>query len=224
MQKDRRFKKSIQDRHPYCRSVDRCHESTFTRASFQSASTRSAPNSRRKRIHTFHAMRSHRVRTWREKILACKGFERVSIERSSFHFPLISGSRGLRPFERRLKPNTNAVSVGLARYAIRRESSREIGPTNCLARCDQRSDSRFLLFAEPKKRRFHPLRGLRKIFRRKSRGAADARLVASHVDRDAELARIPREDITDRHPAGRPEEARSRSASELLTDSCDRER
>nr|XP_012136553.1 PREDICTED: uncharacterized protein LOC100880594 [Megachile rotundata] len=77
---------------------------------------------------------------------------------------------------------------------------------------------------EPKKRRFHPLRGLRKIFRRKSRGAADVRLVASHVDRDAELARLPREDITDRHPAGRPEEARSRSASELLTDSCDRER
>ncbi|XP_076235958.1 uncharacterized protein LOC143180248 isoform X5 [Calliopsis andreniformis] len=77
---------------------------------------------------------------------------------------------------------------------------------------------------EPKKRRFHPLRGLRKIFRRKSRGAADARIVASNVDRDtSELARLPREDITDRHPAGRPEEARSRSASELLTDSCDRE-
>ncbi|XP_043514407.1 uncharacterized protein LOC122530985 isoform X9 [Frieseomelitta varia] len=77
---------------------------------------------------------------------------------------------------------------------------------------------------EPKKRRFHPLRGLRKIFRRKSRGAADARLVAGHADhRDAELVRLPREDITDRHPAGRPEEARSRSASELLTDSSDRE-
>ncbi|KAK1130990.1 hypothetical protein K0M31_017293 [Melipona bicolor] len=79
-------------------------------------------------------------------------------------------------------------------------------------------------FLEPKKRRFHPLRGLRKIFRRKSRGAADARLVTGHVDhRDAELVRLPREDITDRHPAGRPEEARSRSASELLTDSSDRE-
>nr|XP_034188993.1 myosin-3-like isoform X2 [Osmia lignaria] len=78
-------------------------------------------------------------------------------------------------------------------------------------------------FFETKKRRFHPLRGLRKIFRRKSRGAADVRLVASHADRDAELARLPREDITDRHPAGRAEEARSRSASELLTDSCDRE-
>ncbi|KAF3425686.1 hypothetical protein E2986_13661 [Frieseomelitta varia] len=78
---------------------------------------------------------------------------------------------------------------------------------------------------KPKKRRFHPLRGLRKIFRRKSRGAADARLVAGHADhRDAELVRLPREDITDRHPAGRPEEARSRSASELLTDSSDRER
>ncbi|XP_017756386.1 PREDICTED: uncharacterized protein LOC108548110 isoform X4 [Eufriesea mexicana] len=77
---------------------------------------------------------------------------------------------------------------------------------------------------EPKKRRFHPLRGLRKIFRRKSRGAADARLVSSHgIDRDAEMVRLPREDVTDRHPAGRPEEARSRSASELLTDSCDRE-
>ncbi|XP_012217955.1 uro-adherence factor A-like isoform X2 [Linepithema humile] len=76
---------------------------------------------------------------------------------------------------------------------------------------------------EPKKRRFHPLRGLRKIFRRKSRGAADARLVSNSGDRDAELARLPREDVTMRHPAGRPEEARSRSASELLTDSCDRE-
>ncbi|XP_018310689.1 uncharacterized protein [Mycetomoellerius zeteki] len=76
---------------------------------------------------------------------------------------------------------------------------------------------------EPKKRRFHPLRGLRKIFRRKSRGAADARSVSNSADRDAELARIPREEITMRHPAGRPEEARSRSASELLTDSCDRE-
>ncbi|XP_026668970.1 uncharacterized protein LOC108624463 isoform X7 [Ceratina calcarata] len=76
---------------------------------------------------------------------------------------------------------------------------------------------------EPKKRRFHPLRGLRKIFRRKSRGAADARLTPGHVDRDTEIGRIPREDVTDRHPAGRPEEARSRSASELLTDSCDRE-
>ncbi|XP_015437273.1 PREDICTED: uncharacterized protein LOC107192508 [Dufourea novaeangliae] len=76
---------------------------------------------------------------------------------------------------------------------------------------------------EPKKRRFHPLRGLRKIFRRKSRGASDPRLVSSHADRDAEITRLPREDITDRHPAGRPEEARSRSASELLTDSCDPE-
>ncbi|XP_029663076.1 uncharacterized protein LOC115235424 isoform X2 [Formica exsecta] len=76
---------------------------------------------------------------------------------------------------------------------------------------------------EPKKRRFHPLRGLRKIFRRKSRGAADARLVSNSGDRDAELAHLPREEITMRHPAGRPEEARSRSASELLTDACDRE-
>ncbi|CAL1689601.1 unnamed protein product [Lasius platythorax] len=76
---------------------------------------------------------------------------------------------------------------------------------------------------EPKKRRFHPLRGLRKIFRRKSRGAADAHLVSNSGDRDAELARLPREEITMRHPAGRPEEARSRSASELLTDVCDRE-
>ncbi|XP_031364738.1 otolith matrix protein OMM-64-like isoform X8 [Apis dorsata] len=75
---------------------------------------------------------------------------------------------------------------------------------------------------EPKKRRFHPLRGLRKIFRRESRGAADVRLV-TNAEREAELVRVPREEITDRHPAGRPEEARSRSASELLTDSCDRE-
>ncbi|XP_061927577.1 otolith matrix protein OMM-64 isoform X5 [Apis cerana] len=80
----------------------------------------------------------------------------------------------------------------------------------------------FLDLLEPKKRRFHPLRGLRKIFRRKSRGAADVRLV-TNADREAELVRVPREEITDRHPAGRPEEARSRSASELLTDSCDRE-
>ncbi|KAL6439830.1 hypothetical protein ACFW04_004096 [Cataglyphis niger] len=78
-------------------------------------------------------------------------------------------------------------------------------------------------FLEPKKRRFHPLRGLRKIFRRKSRGAADARLVSNSGDRDAELAHLPREEITMRHPAGRPEEVRSRSASELLTDACDRE-
>ncbi|KAG7198193.1 hypothetical protein KM043_005605 [Ampulex compressa] len=76
---------------------------------------------------------------------------------------------------------------------------------------------------EPKKRRFHPLRGLRKIFRRKSRGAADVRLASSPVDREPELTRVTREDVTVRHPAGRTEEVRSRSASELLTDSCDRE-
>ncbi|XP_026294771.1 uncharacterized protein LOC726231 isoform X4 [Apis mellifera] len=80
----------------------------------------------------------------------------------------------------------------------------------------------YLDLLEPKKRRFHPLRGLRKIFRRKSRGAADVRLV-TNAEREADLGRVPREEITDRHPAGRPEEARSRSASELLTDSCDRE-
>ncbi|XP_047370467.1 TNF receptor-associated factor family protein DDB_G0272098-like isoform X6 [Vespa velutina] len=84
-------------------------------------------------------------------------------------------------------------------------------------------------FLEPKKRRFHPLRGLRKIFRRKSRGPADVRLVSApgtigNGERDSsELARIPREDVTIRHPAGRAEEARSRSASELLTDTCDHE-
>ncbi|XP_043466656.1 dentin sialophosphoprotein-like isoform X2 [Leptopilina heterotoma] len=74
---------------------------------------------------------------------------------------------------------------------------------------------------EPKKRRFHPLRGLRRIFRRKSRGAADSRLTSGLTDGDL-LAR-DREEVTLRHPGGRTEEARSRSASELLTDSCDRE-
>ncbi|XP_025261829.1 microtubule-associated protein futsch isoform X2 [Camponotus floridanus] len=72
---------------------------------------------------------------------------------------------------------------------------------------------------EPKKRRFHPLRGLRKIFRRKSRGAPGS----NSSDRDVELARLSREETTTRHPAGSPEEVRSRSASELLTDACDRE-
>ncbi|XP_066583575.1 uro-adherence factor A-like isoform X1 [Prorops nasuta] len=76
---------------------------------------------------------------------------------------------------------------------------------------------------EPKKRRFHPLRGLRKIFRRKSRGAADARINSASVDRDSDPSRAHREDITMRNPAGRNEEARSRSASELLTDSCDKD-
>ncbi|XP_043289155.1 uncharacterized protein [Venturia canescens] len=76
---------------------------------------------------------------------------------------------------------------------------------------------------EPKKRRFHPLRGLRRIFRRKSRGAADARLSSRNGERDGDLITRDREEVTLRHPAGRPEEARSRSASELLTDSCDRE-
>ncbi|XP_033221934.1 dentin sialophosphoprotein-like isoform X2 [Belonocnema kinseyi] len=74
---------------------------------------------------------------------------------------------------------------------------------------------------EPKKRRFHPLRGLRRIFRRKSRGAADSRLSSGLTDGD--LLSRDREEVTLRHPAGRSEEARSRSASELLTDSCDRE-
>jgi len=103
-------------------------------------------------------------------------------------------------------------------------------PILARARCLRLSDDprlaglNFCLLAEPKKRRFHPLRGLRKIFRRKSRGAADVRLVSTSADRDAELARVPREETTVRHPAGRHEEARSRSASELLTDSCDRER
>ncbi|XP_012288048.1 dentin sialophosphoprotein isoform X2 [Orussus abietinus] len=76
---------------------------------------------------------------------------------------------------------------------------------------------------EPKKRRFHPLRGLRRIFRRKSRGAADSRLSPGIGDQDGDLVNRNRENITLRHPAGRPEEARSRSASELLTDSCDRD-
>ncbi|XP_048511345.1 uncharacterized protein LOC105684532 isoform X2 [Athalia rosae] len=75
---------------------------------------------------------------------------------------------------------------------------------------------------EPKKRRFHPLRGLRKIFRRKSRGAADLNATSSGVEVNDILSR-DREEVTLRHPAGRPEESRSRSASELLTDSCDRE-
>ncbi|XP_015115764.1 titin isoform X2 [Diachasma alloeum] len=76
---------------------------------------------------------------------------------------------------------------------------------------------------EPKKRRFHPLRGLRRIFRRKSRGAADARINSRNGERDGDLPTRDREEVTLRHPAGVPEEARSRSASELLTDSCDRQ-
>ncbi|XP_008556692.1 dentin sialophosphoprotein isoform X1 [Microplitis demolitor] len=76
-----------------------------------------------------------------------------------------------------------------------------------------------LLPKEPKKRRFHPLRGLRKIFRRKSRSAADATF-DSHNDRNDPVTH-DREDMTLRHPAGRTEDARSQSASELLTDSCD---
>ncbi|XP_046600421.1 uncharacterized protein LOC107221471 [Neodiprion lecontei] len=78
---------------------------------------------------------------------------------------------------------------------------------------------------EPKKRRFHPLRGLRKIFRRKSRGAADLNATScSNADgNDHVLSSRDREEVTLRHPAGRPEESRSRSASELLTDPCDRE-
>ncbi|XP_074110623.1 uncharacterized protein LOC141534897 isoform X1 [Cotesia typhae] len=74
-----------------------------------------------------------------------------------------------------------------------------------------------LLPKEPKKRRFHPLRGLRRIFRRKSRSAADAAF-DSHNDRNDP---VTHEDMTLRHPAGRTEDARSQSASELLTDSCD---
>ncbi|XP_063987711.1 uncharacterized protein LOC135167919 isoform X2 [Diachasmimorpha longicaudata] len=76
---------------------------------------------------------------------------------------------------------------------------------------------------EPKKRRFHPLRGLRRIFRRKSRGAADARINSRNGERDGDLPTRDREEVTLRHPAGVPEEARSRSASELLTDSSDRQ-
>ncbi|KAH0550833.1 hypothetical protein KQX54_020940 [Cotesia glomerata] len=76
-----------------------------------------------------------------------------------------------------------------------------------------------LLPKEPKKRRFHPLRGLRRIFRRKSRSAADAAF-DSHNDRNDPVTH-DREDMTLRHPAGRTEDARSQSASELLTDSCD---
>ncbi|XP_011501563.1 PREDICTED: uncharacterized protein LOC105365166 [Ceratosolen solmsi marchali] len=80
--------------------------------------------------------------------------------------------------------------------------------------------------AEPKKRRFHPLRGLRRIFRKKSRGAADARLggPGTAADRETNGEHVrDREEITIRDPAGRAEEIRSRSASELLTDSCDRD-
>ncbi|XP_046747908.1 E3 ubiquitin-protein ligase BRE1-like isoform X2 [Diprion similis] len=78
---------------------------------------------------------------------------------------------------------------------------------------------------EPKKRRFHPLRGLRKIFRRKSRGAADlnATSCSNAEGNDRVLSSRDREEVTLRHPAGRPEESRSRSASELLTDPCNRE-
>ncbi|XP_034933851.1 dentin sialophosphoprotein-like isoform X2 [Chelonus insularis] len=76
---------------------------------------------------------------------------------------------------------------------------------------------------ELKKRRFHPLRGLRRIFRRKSRSAADAKVDSRGSDRTSELVIHDREEMTLRHPAGRPDDARSQSASELLTDSCDRQ-
>ncbi|XP_011309935.1 uncharacterized protein [Fopius arisanus] len=76
---------------------------------------------------------------------------------------------------------------------------------------------------EPKRRRFHPLRGLRRIFRRKSRGAADARINSRNGERDGDVGTRDREEVTLRHPAGVAEEGRSRSASELLTDSCERQ-
>ncbi|XP_014230521.1 DEP domain-containing protein DDB_G0279099-like isoform X3 [Trichogramma pretiosum] len=98
---------------------------------------------------------------------------------------------------------------------------------------------------QPKKRRFHPLRGLRRIFRKKSRGAADAggsgsagsRPSSSSAERgdpsangvvggggnDHHLMSMivrDREEVTLRDPSGRAsDEIRSRSASELLTES-----
>ncbi|CAB0030596.1 unnamed protein product [Trichogramma brassicae] len=102
---------------------------------------------------------------------------------------------------------------------------------------------------KPKKRRFHPLRGLRRIFRKKSRGAADAgsssggsggRPSSSSAERgdpsanggggDHHLMSLivrDREEVTLRDPSGRAsDEIRSRSASELLTESScsDRDR
>lgn len=83
----------------------------------------------------------------------------------------------------------------------------------------------FCFHAETKRRRFHPLRGLRKIFRRKSRGAADLNANSGTADgNDHLISSRDSEEVTLRNPAGRPEESRSRSASELLTDPCDRER
>ncbi|XP_016845635.1 uncharacterized protein LOC103316545 isoform X2 [Nasonia vitripennis] len=86
---------------------------------------------------------------------------------------------------------------------------------------------------EPKKRRFHPLRGLRRIFRKKSRGAADARLSggvgagsgSSDREQNGEHMTLrDREEVTLRDPAGRAAEIRSRSASELLTESGEQDR
>ncbi|KAJ8665308.1 hypothetical protein QAD02_006970 [Eretmocerus hayati] len=113
----------------------------------------------------------------------------------------------------------------------------------------------FNFVSEPKKRRFHPLRGLRRIFRKKSRGAADSDGRFPSSDNEAQAgggnngrasescsdsiehrkaqnhhaltASRDREHVTARDPAGncgRSDEARSRSASELLTDSTSTER
>ncbi|KAK0167511.1 hypothetical protein PV327_004899 [Microctonus hyperodae] len=81
------------------------------------------------------------------------------------------------------------------------------------------------LVKEPKKRRFHPLRGLRRIFRRKSRNAADTRIISSRGDdRESDHIIENRVELTNvRHPVDRIEEIRSKSASELLTDTCDRQ-
>ncbi|XP_015603523.1 neurofilament heavy polypeptide isoform X2 [Cephus cinctus] len=89
---------------------------------------------------------------------------------------------------------------------------------------DAPSQSNMEMPKEPKRRRFHPLRGLRKIFRRKSRGAADAGHGSGSRETCEVLSPCDREEVTVRHPAGGPEDVRSRSASELLRDSCDRER
>lgn len=62
----------------------------------------------------------------------------------------------------------------------------------------------------------------RRLFRKKSRGAADSKIKNS--ERDGDIGNRNREEVTLGHPAGRTDETRSRSAGELLTDSCDRQR
>lgn len=59
----------------------------------------------------------------------------------------------------------------------------------------------------------------RRLFRKKSRSAADGKIKNS----DGDIGNRNREEVTLGHPAGRTDETRSQSAGELLTDSSDRQ-